>query len=106
MNVRVLRPFIARFAIRTSPARKNWPNDSPQPVSGRLSGCFSAIVESPAIQIVIGSGASASDGARTSASETPRSRASFVMRQNLREASCARDQTATVNAAVSPLVTS
>src|SRR3954466_4906211 len=53
-NERVLRPFTARLAIRTSLESKRGWSASPQPVSGRLSGCFCAIVESPASHTVIG----------------------------------------------------
>src|SRR5215212_1417973 len=55
MKVRVLRPFCARFSILTAPSLKSFGSASPQPVSGRFSGSFFAIVESPARKIVTGS---------------------------------------------------
>src|SRR6476646_9067617 len=79
-NERVLRPFMARLAIRTALESKQGWSASPHPVSGRLSGCFCAIVESPASHTVTGGARKAMS--RTVANKTPRRRVRLGMRES------------------------
>src|SRR5450759_5007805 len=77
MKLRVLLPFFARLSTRTRSSAKKPCSRSPHPVSGRFSGSFGAIVESPTRYTVMGS-ERAEAASRTSSGRTrrlmPRSR--------------------------------